>query len=137
MPHQCISCGAVYDDGSKEILHGCSQCKGRLFFFIKKEKLEQLKQDKDRVLNLSQDEKNQIEEDVLDILGDNVESDAPVILDIESIKILKPGRYELDLVNLFQKKQPLIYKLNDGKYVIDLLETFKSLGGSSSDSDEE
>ena len=51
----------------------------------------------------------------------------PIILDFESIKILSPGKYELDLVNLFNKKQPLIYKLEDGKYMIDLIETFKKI----------
>jgi predicted nucleic acid-binding Zn-ribbon protein len=47
-----------------------------------------------------------------------------VVLDLESIRILKPGQYELDLVHLF-RKQPLIYKLAEGKYLIDLPETFK------------
>ncbi|MFW6378610.1 MAG: OapC/ArvC family zinc-ribbon domain-containing protein [Nanoarchaeota archaeon] len=42
--------------------------------------------------------------------------------------MLKPGQYELDLINLFQQKQPLIYKLEDGKYVIDILESFKKMG---------
>jgi predicted nucleic acid-binding Zn-ribbon protein len=46
---------------------------------------------------------------------------------IESIKILKPGKYELDLVNLFKSKQPLIYKLEDGKYMIDIIESFKKM----------
>ena len=31
--------------------------------------------------------------------------------------------YELDLVDLFRRK-PLIYKLEDGKYIIDLVSTF-------------
>ncbi len=56
-----------------------------------------------------------------------MDKEQPVILDIESIKILKPGQYELDLVNLFKKKQPLIYKLEDGKYMIDLVESFKKI----------
>lgn len=62
---------------------------------------------------------------MFDIIGTSIEDEQPVILDIESIKILKPGKYELDLVNLFKKEQPLIYKLEDGKYVIDLVESFK------------
>lgn len=129
MPHQCVSCGKVYDDGSKEILHGCSDCQGRLFFYVKKDKLKELQEQKDSVLNLSEDDKKQIEEDVYDILGEEIDREKPVILDIESIKILKPGQYELDLVNLFKKKQPLIYKLEDGKYMIDLIESFKKMRG--------
>jgi len=52
--------------------------------------------------------------------------DSPVILDFESIRVLKPGKYELDLVQLFQKN-PLIFKLDDGKYIIDVVETFDRL----------
>jgi predicted nucleic acid-binding Zn-ribbon protein len=127
MPHQCVSCGAFYENGSHEILSGCSVCGGKLFFYVKKEKLEQLQQDEPQLFNLSADDKRQIEEDVYDILGDDVDKSKPVVLDIESIKILKPGKYELDLVNLFKKKQPLIYKLEDGKYMIDIIESFKKM----------
>jgi len=49
----------------------------------------------------------------------------PVILDLESIKVLKPGKYEIDVVNLFSKKRPLIYKLEEGKYIIDLASSIK------------
>lgn len=131
MPHQCVSCGTFYEDGAKEILHGCSNCSGKLFFYVKKERLEQFEQNKlkEPLLRLSRDEKKQIEEDVYDILGSDVDKSKTVILDIESIKILKPGQYELDLVNLFKKKQPLIYKLEDGKYMIDIIESFKKMAG--------
>ena len=30
-------------------------------------------------------------------------------------------------IHLFKKKQPLIYKLEDGKYMIDLVESFKKM----------
>jgi len=128
MPHQCVSCGTFYEDGAKEILQGCSKCKGKLFFYVKKERLEQLKKEgKTQLFELSQADKKQIEEDVYDILGTDIDASKPIVLDIESIRILKPGSYELDLVNLFKKKQPLIYKLEDGKYMIDIIESFKKM----------
>lgn len=68
-----------------------------------------------------------MEKDVYEIIGSDIDSDLPVVLDIESINILKPGKYELDLVNLFKKKQPLIYKLEDGKYIVDVIESFKKI----------
>ena len=43
-----------------------------------------------------------------------------------TIKIKKPGQYELDLVHLF-KGDPLIFKLEEGKYMIDVVESFKKL----------
>ncbi|MFH1212065.1 MAG: Zn-ribbon containing protein [Candidatus Woesearchaeota archaeon] len=123
MPHQCVSCGTLYDDGSKEILKGC-KCGGKLFFFIKKEKLAQVQAE---IQKLSQNEKEQIQEDVYDIIGSQIDTEKPVVLEFESIKILQPGKYELDLVKLF-KNQPLVFKLEEGKYMIDLIQTFKSIG---------
>ena len=121
MPHQCVSCNEIYDDGSKEILEGCSSCGGNFFFFIKKDKVAAARK---KANNLSSDQKEQIERDVLELIGDEYERDTPVVLDLESVNILGPGQYELDLVNLFTDKEPLIYKLEEGKYVIDVIETF-------------
>lgn len=121
MPHQCVSCNTIYQDGSKEILDGCSECSGKFFFFIKKDKVEEAQK---RANKLSDEQKEQIEHDVLDLIGEDYDRDRPVVLDLESINILGPGQYELDLVNLFTDKQPLVYKLEEGKYVVDVIETF-------------
>lgn len=121
MPHQCVRCGKIHKEGSKEILKGC-ECGGKLFFFIKKEKQQETP------FILTSSEKTQIEQDVYDLIGNDIDREKPIILDMESIAILKPGKYELDLVNLFKRKQPLIYKLDDGKYVIDIIESFKKVG---------
>ena len=122
MPHQCVRCNIFYEDGSKELLKGCT-CGGKLFFFIKQKKLDEHKKEID--LNLTDNDKVQIEKDIYDMIG--VESsDAPVILDMESIRVVKPGKYEVDLVHLF-KGEPLVFKLSDGKYIIDIAETFRRL----------
>jgi len=122
MPHQCVRCNTFYDDGAKEIIKGCT-CGGRLFFYVKKESIEKAKQ---VTVNLSSKDKQQIEHDVLDIIGVEKLKDEPVVLDLESIKILKPGKYELDIVNLFRKR-PVIYQVGDGKYIIDLPESFRKM----------
>ena len=122
MPHQCVRCNTFYDDGAKEIIKGCS-CGGKLFFYVKKDALKKAKQ---KVAVLSEDDKKQIEKDVFEIIGDNSSDGSnPVVLDIESIKVLKPGKFEVDLVNLFNKDQPLIYQLEDGKYMIDIPSTLQ------------
>lgn len=121
MPHQCVRCNTFYEDGSSEILHGCP-CGGKLFFFIKKEKLEQIK---NLTVNLSKKEKEQIEKDVFDLAGLDAEPENPVVLDLETVRVLQPGKYELDLVQLF-RNEPLIYKIDEGKYIIDLIRSFKA-----------
>ena len=120
MPHQCVRCNRFYEDGSEEILKGCA-CGGKLFFFIKQADVERAKKES---VKLTKQDKKQIEKDVFDLIGSEIDKKKPVVLDIESIKILKPGQYELDIVNLF-KKRPVIYKLEEGKYMIDLPESFK------------
>tara|TARA_Y100000310_G_C20698161_1_gene827209 strand:- start:2823 stop:3206 length:384 start_codon:yes stop_codon:yes gene_type:complete len=122
MPHQCVRCNIFFDDGAAEILKGCS-CGGKLFFYIKKEKLAKIKKVQNEI-NLTDKDKKQIEKDVFDLVGSDVDKDQPVILDLEAIRVLKPGQYELDLVHLF-KGDPLIFKLEDGKYMIDLVESFE------------
>lgn len=121
MPHQCVKCGYLFDDGSNELLKGCSKCGGRFFFFVKKNDIQKAK---DFTYNLSDNEKEQMEEDVLDIIGVKKE-EQPVVLDFEAVRVVKPGKYELDLVDLFKDK-PLVYKLADGKYMIDIVSTFKA-----------
>ena len=122
MPHQCVRCNTFYEDGATELLKGCN-CGGKLFFFIKKEKLEDMRKIVEEI-SLTQKEKEQIEQDVFDLVGSEIDSDQPVILDLEAIRVLRPGKYELDLVHLF-KGEPLIFKLEDGKYMIDLIQSFK------------
>jgi len=125
MPHQCVRCNTFYEDGSKEILKGC-KCGGKLFFFVKKSKLDDMKKAV-KEQNLTEKEKVQIEEDIYDLIGSKIDRTSPVVLDFESINVLKPGKYELDLVHLF-KGEPLIFKLDEGKYMIDIVETFKRKG---------
>ncbi len=118
MPHQCVKCNTIYEDGDEAVLKGCS-CGGKLFFYIKK---NQLKKD-NQVINLSEKEKEQIQKDVSEMVGLS-EDEKPVVLDIESINVSSPGKYLLDVVKLF-KKDPLVFKLEEGKYVIDIGRLFE------------
>ena len=120
MPHQCVRCGSMYPDGAKEILSGCN-CGSRFFFFISKEKLE-----KSQDIEFTKEERKKIEDDVKELVEvSDIKDDETVFLDVESIKVLKQGDYQIDLIDLFKGK-PLVYKLEDGKYMIDLASTFKS-----------
>jgi len=125
MPHQCVRCSKLYEDGSREILTGCT-CGGRFFFFMKNKSVEEAKE---ITRKLTVEDKQQMERDALDLIGDKTKEenkiDYPVVLDLESIRVKQPGKFEIDLVDLF-KGEPLVYKLSDGKYVIDLASTFES-----------
>ncbi len=120
MPHQCVRCGIFYSDGAEEILNGC-QCGAKIFFYIKKSKLQKAKKIAEV---LTTEQKEEIERSIEEIAGISTNSD-PVVLDFEAINVLEPGKFEIDLVNLFNKEKPVVYKLGDGKYMIDLPESFK------------
>lgn len=121
MPHQCVKCSKIIPVGSREILEGCSECGSRFFFYVREDQIEKLKENP---IEIPQVEKTKIEKDIREIAGIK-DIDAPVILDFESIRAVGEGKFELDLTKLFNKKRPLVYKLEEGKYMIDLGMTLK------------
>ena len=73
--------------GSKEILEGCSECGSHFFFYIRD---DQMKAIHDKVIEIPEEEKKQVEEDIREIVGIPDEQ-TPVILDIESIVVSDQG----------------------------------------------
>lgn len=121
MSNQCVHCGKIIEDASQELLSGCSSCGSRFFFFIKKENLEKLKESP---IELSVVERKKVEEDVREMIG-ATDPQIPIVLDLESVRVVGPGKFVIDVVNLFRKDRPLIYKLEEGKYIIDLASTLQ------------
>lgn len=111
----------MYEDAARELLEGCS-CGSHFFFFVRQQQLEELQK---KTIELEEVDKKQVEKDVREMIGLEEEKEVPVILDLESIRLTGPGKFEIDLVNLFSRKRPLIYKLEEGKYIIDLASTIK------------
>ncbi len=119
MPHQCVKCSRIIPLGSKELLEGCANCKGKFFFYIKQESIDKVR---DPIMDIPETEKKHIETDIREMVG-ITDEDTPVILDLESVRVVGDGKFEIDIVNVFNKKRPLIYKLEEGKYIIDLAST--------------
>jgi uncharacterized protein len=125
MPHQCTKCSKVFPDASEELLKGCD-CGSKFFYYIKQEKLDSMRDEVRRtIVELNKADSEQVEKDIRELTGVEDE-EKPVILDLESVRVLKPGVFELDVVNLFNKRRPLIYKLEEGKYIIDLAASLKA-----------
>jgi predicted nucleic acid-binding Zn-ribbon protein len=119
MPHQCVKCSKIIPLGSKELLVGCANCGGKFFFYIKQEQLDQIKRN---IIEIPENEKSTIEKDIREMVG-ITDEETPVILDLESVRVVGDGKFEIDLINVFNKERPLIYKLEEGKYIIDLAST--------------
>jgi hypothetical protein len=115
-----VHCGQIYSDADKEIINGC-KCGNRFFFYMSEAQLNNAESNK--LIELPQAEKEKVEKEIREIIG--VSDEQPVILDLETVKVIKPGKFEIDIVNLFNKERPLIYKLEEGKYIIDLATSFE------------
>lgn len=119
MPHQCVHCSKIIEAGSKEILEGCNSCNGKFFFYIRDEQVEEIKKSQEIPIPEFQTiDKKRVEEDVRSILKIEDEN-KPVILDLESIRVMGPGKFEIDIVSLINRK-PIVFKLQEGKYLIDI-----------------
>ncbi len=109
MPHQCVHCSKIIEIGSKEILEGCNSCGGKFFFYIRDEQAEKIKESKEEIIpEFNTVDKVKVEDD-----------EKPVILDLESVRVLGPGKFELDIVSLMNRK-PVVFKVSEGKYIIDI-----------------
>ena len=119
MPHQCVHCSKIIEVGSREILEGCSECNGKFFFYIRDDQVEVIRESKQiPIPEFNTIDKEQVETDVRSIMKIEDES-KPVILDLESIRVLNPGKFEIDIVSLMNRR-PVVFKLQEGKYLIDI-----------------
>ena len=63
MPHQCLKCGLVFEEGSSQLLKGCPECGGNRFFFTK-EPLDQKQREK-----ITEEVGKDINETILEMMG--------------------------------------------------------------------
>jgi len=112
MPHQCLGCNTIFESSDNAILKGCPNCNNKLFLYVKKLPTEK------QEVEISKEKKDLILKE-LETVVNKEDSDMPIILKLENIKILSPGKYEIDINQLMKKEKPIIYKVQDGTYVID------------------
>ena len=140
MPHQCLNCGEVFEDGSPHLLKGCPKCGGKRFFYIKKplseEEREKVKREveteiEERFREIFQKNLREVEPDdikaVLEKLSEEREKRLRELIEgekeePETITIEEPGRYKLDLKGLLEEEIIIIQK--DGSYTIHLPSLF-------------
>lgn len=113
MPHKCVKCSEIYPDGAKQLLEGCNNCGGKFFYFLRTGTTI-------NVPKLTISEAKEIEQDIKRIIGNMADEDQTIVLDLETIQVTKSGKYSIDLTKVFERNRPIIYKIRDGKYVIDL-----------------
>ncbi len=65
MPHQCLKCGHVFEEGSSQLLKGCPDCGGNRFFYTKKPLDEKQRQ------NITKKVGEDINSAIIDLLDGN------------------------------------------------------------------
>jgi predicted nucleic acid-binding Zn-ribbon protein len=109
-------CGKVHPDDAKYLLEGCDKCGNKFFFYVREEHLKQVEED---TKDLTRSEVQEIEADVRDIIPEEAQKDETVVLDLEAIRIIKPGKYRIDVTTLFRQR-PVVIRVGSGRYEIDL-----------------
>jgi predicted nucleic acid-binding Zn-ribbon protein len=116
MPNRCTKCGKLHPDEAPYLIEKGCECGSRFFFFVKEETLRKFEKE---IEKLSPYEIEEIQREIREILEKEDLENETVILDLEAIHVVRPGKYLIDLTNLFSQK-PLIIKIGEGRYEIDL-----------------
>ena len=143
MPHKCTRCESIFEDGAPVILSGCPNCGWNKFLYVKEEELEgaekgAVEADQESGHHAVIDESSghqpeskpagKIIREIDEIIGPE-EKDSSTSDDegerVESVRILGPGSYELNLDSLFDRKEIVMAIKEDGTYALHLSSMFK------------
>lgn len=103
------------------MLQGCPTCGSKTFFYVRSAAAQKLAERIKVITGIGEGQEAGTEADeALEAQAQNLQ------LDIESIRILKPGVYVLNLEALFRKEGIIMGIKEDGKYVIHLPSLFKT-----------
>lgn len=152
MPHECVSCGHVLEDGSDEVLDGCPDCAGTTFAYVagtsdspgntpgsseepNKDDTDILEADSGRQTGLgAKPDDGTVEERPPEEKNPEETPQSPpstetsaaeearreLMDQFETIRIVEPGSYELNLMNLYEEDQKIIALQEDGRYQVSL-----------------
>ncbi len=122
MPHKCTKCGREYKDGSTEILKGCESCGGKKFLFVKEDELNRDVLEEKTIDEIAEES----HEEVLEVGGpENAQKQVEMYDRVETIRIVSPGSYELNLERMAQSDERIVSVGKEGSYIIDLMSMAK------------
>jgi len=138
MPHKCTRCESIFKDGAAIILNGCPKCGWNKFLYVRDDSPapELIAKTEMAVGHISPEASKFIKEvdEILGIKDDpselktepKVETEPKEIGNrIESIRILSPGQYELNLDSLLARNEIVMALKEAGTYIVNLPSVFK------------
>jgi hypothetical protein len=121
MPHKCTKCGREYKDGSTEILKGCASCGNKKFLYVKENEIN-----KDVLEEMSIDEiAKESREEILEISEPKSRQEVQMYDRVETIRIVAPGTYELNIEKMAQSDERIVGVGKEGSYIVDLMSMAK------------
>ena len=138
MPHKCTKCESVFRDGAAIILNGCPKCGWNKFLYVRDETAApvpsagttaepipsaatQFIKEVDELLGnkappAEQKEVNGVKKEAKpEEIGERV----------ESVRILSPGSYELNLDSILKREEIVMALKEDGTYIVHLPSIFQ------------
>ncbi|WMW26107.1 Zn-ribbon domain-containing protein [Methanolobus sediminis] len=142
MPHKCTRCESIFVDGASVILSGCPNCGWNKFLYVKDEELESKSPEESETIEAGEEHvidetssettdeqpSGEIIREIDDILGIEKKESSVTEEDgerVESVRILGPGSYELNLDSLLDRKEIVMAFKEDGAYALHLGSVFK------------
>jgi predicted nucleic acid-binding Zn-ribbon protein len=116
MPHKCTKCGREFSDGSTEILKGCPSCGSRKFLYVREEHRHRDVLEEKTISEIAIETK----EDILEVVPAPDAQPADPRGKVESIRILQPGSYELNLKKLAESGDMVVGIGKDASYLVDI-----------------
>lgn len=137
MPHKCTRCENVFKDGAAIILNGCPKCGWNKFLYVK-ELAEQSVEKKSAPTGSIPPAASKFIKEVDELLGNNVMEKPETVMAknedkktveigdrVESVRILSPGSYELNLESLLEREEIVMALKEDGTYIVHLPSAFQ------------
>ncbi|GFO97103.1 hypothetical protein ig2599ANME_1303 [groundwater metagenome] len=136
MPHKCTRCENIFRDGAAIILNGCPKCGWNKFLYVRDETTRPaVPAEKVGETSISPAASAFIRE-VDELLGNKpvhpepkgfeVEKKKEEIGDrVESVRILSPGSYELNLDSIMKRDEIVMALKEDGTYIVHLPSVFQ------------
>ena len=117
MPHKCTKCGREFEDGSTEILKGCPSCGGKKFLYVSPDGRHQDVLEEKSISQIAEETK----QEVLEVAAPAPGVATEVHKRVESIRIVGPGSYELNLEKMAESGEVVIGIGKEGKYAVDIV----------------
>ncbi len=140
MPHKCTKCESVFRDGAAIILNGCPKCGWNKFLYVRDETTP-LPEKTEMSAGSIPPAASKFIKEVDELLGNKAVPPQPVPPvpkelkvetkpeevgeRVESVRILSPGSYELNLDSIMKRDEIVMALKEDGTYVVHLPSIFQ------------